>query len=750
MGSFLGKFFQSKKNVQLAMDSLLLGLNSLFFIALVVEQVSFMAFFSVKKVYAIYALLFLLYGFFQFFVVKTKIISQKFITETLWVFAPMVVVLLYGFSESVKFNVLFKLGAGFYLIILSLYLIFKYKKYQKISDFWSKKEQKEKTTSWLIGAVLVLIFIINFSFGLFHLSKMGVVDEALWTEGRIEKYWNNIIEKDWKNTSISDKPGITVALLTGPGLLFTDPSDYERSDDYGRKFNPPKNVEDMNLALRLPILIFTSLSLFLVYFFLRNILGQRKSLLACIFIGLSPILLGMSTIINPDSLLWVFVPLSLLAYFNYQKGHGDKWLYLAGIFLGFSILTKYVANLLYVFFLGMIFWDYIFNSQKYKAILLKSYFKKALLDYFIIVFFSLSIFYLFLPKAWIRIDSLFKGTVFSQAFEKTWPIFIGLILLIVVDLVVFKSKIFSFILKIVARYKKWLAGTILVIFSGLVLLAFSNTQFDMRWFDVESMLASPKSAFMSHGVLGMMISNVFSLIYGISPWALLGLIPFVVFSFKKEKFRGYFLGLSLLFFILIYYFASSVNDVSATVRYQIIIYPLTFIISAIGIGATLKYFSEKKRDRIFWIVSLFLIITGVYSLNFMRPFYFSYSNDLLPEKYVLNLKDMGDGSYEAAEYLNSLPDPENIEIWTDKRGVCMFFVGICRSGIGIEKGEYDIDYFVVSAGRESRTSTMTLNRYDGGNKKLIRLDKLYDETNPEWKLEIGGRPNNFVKVIKVN
>jgi len=108
---------------------------------------------------------------------------------------------------------------------------------------------------------------------------------------------------------------------------------------------------------------------------------------------------------------------------------------------------------------------------------------------------------------------------------------------------------------------------------------------------------------------------------------------------------------------------------------------------------------------------------------------------------------MGDGSFEAAQYLNSLTDAKNLSVWTDKRGVCTFFVGKCYSGINLDKDKVNLDYFVISAGRKSRTTKMTLNRFNGGNSQLIRLDKLYEEENYEYKLEIGGRPNNFVKII---
>jgi len=145
------------------------------------------------------------------------------------------------------------------------------------------------------------------------------------------------------------------------------------------------------------------------------------------------------------------------------------------------------------------------------------------------------------------------------------------------------------------------------------------------------------------------------------------------------------------------------------------------------------------------IVIIILFIFSLGSLWFIKPFYFSYASDLLPKKYVLNLKDMGDGSYEAAQYLNSLSGSEKMIIWTDKRGVCTFFNGVCKSGIS--EDEIDYDYYVVSSGRENRTSAMTLSRVNNGA-EITRYDKLYLLDECEFKLEIGGRPNNFVKIIK--
>ena len=39
---------------------------------------------------------------------------------------------------------------------------------------------------------------------------------------------------------------------------------------------------------------------------------------------------------------------------------------------------------------------------------------------------------------------------------------------------------------------------------------------------------------------------------------------------------------------------------------------------------------------------------------------------------------MGDGSYEAGMYLNSLPNSEELKVWSDRNGVCVVFNGYCN------------------------------------------------------------------------
>ncbi|MBD3300781.1 MAG: hypothetical protein GF347_05525 [Candidatus Moranbacteria bacterium] len=101
---------------------------------------------------------------------------------------------------------------------------------------------------------------------------------------------------------------------------------------------------------------------------------------------------------------------------------------------------------------------------------------------------------------------------------------------------------------------------------------------------------------------------------------------------------------------------------------------------------------------------------------------------------------MGNGSYEAAQYLNSLQNAAKITVWTDKRGVCQFFKGICLSGDSLKKQKDQIQYLVLSAGTQNRTG----NVFD-----LANMENIYNHPNPDFHLKIGNRENDYVKVINL-
>ena len=112
---------------------------------------------------------------------------------------------------------------------------------------------------------------------------------------------------------------------------------------------------------------------------------------------------------------------------------------------------------------------------------------------------------------------------------------------------------------------------------------------------------------------------------------------------------------------------------------------------------------------------------------------------------------MGDGNYEVAQYLNSLPNTTQLNIWSDKRGVCTFFIGNCVSVIRktdfIENGP-DYDYYVISKGREARTVDLSRGYSQMRKDYPVRLDILYTEKPKSvFELNPGNSKANYIKVI---
>ena len=125
-----------------------------------------------------------------------------------------------------------------------------------------------------------------------------------------------------------------------------------------------------------------------------------------------------------------------------------------------------------------------------------------------------------------------------------------------------------------------------------------------------------------------------------------------------------------------------------------------------------------------------------------------YASELLPKKYSIDLKGMGEGSYEAAQYLNSLPNADELHTWSDKQGVCTFFIGTCHTSLNkkfFEQNEFD--YFVVSSDRATRTINMIASKIAAN----YDLNALYYSDNLAQKtILIGGRSSNFIKITPGN
>jgi len=620
---------------------------------------------------------------------------------------------------------------------------------------------KKSLTSKNRLALTLVIFVmaLNFAFGIYNIQKAAFVDEPLWLYNRIPKFWQNITEKDWNGTRRSDKPGVTLMAVSGIGLLkINNPAEY--------KEDSPEKMESLYFAFRLPILIFTVLMIPLFYFFLRKLLGESISLISTAFIGLSPILVGMNKIINPDSFLWIFSTLSIITYLIYIKNTGRKYLYLSGFFLGLSLLTKYTANILYIFFFGIIFLEYIINYKKYFKETATRYFKKSFYSFLILAATSLLTFATLYPAVWVKPSRLLKGTLFSQAFESIWatlnkvllyfwagaPFFLRFLWPCFIFILATGITITISIYLAKTKKKELFAKFIFLIFSSLAIIIFINTYFDLFLFDFRKILASPKSAHSNYSQIKIMLADFYPLLFGISPLVLLPTIYLSVKSvFKKSRLSDTqrSVALYIIIFILLYYSASTFGQVASTIRYQMMLYPLVFILGAMAIKEIANCLNKFALSKYVITFSLAILLSG--ALYFSTPFYMSYSSPLLPKKYHIDQKDMGAGAYETARYLNSLPNSKELTIWSDKIGVCGFFGGKCYANLDFKKLEkINFDYYVISAGRQAKTTGFIATRIRSNYSHLLRFDRLYQTDDFEWQLEILGRPSNFVRIIKAD
>lgn len=617
----------------------------------------------------------------------------------------------------------------------------------------------------VIILMFLCIFASSFYFGFERLRNFSGVDEPYWSYDRVPKFWNALKTMQWKKTHLCDKPGIAIAAVSGIGLAF-DGEDFDSIKELRSLRYKPKTpkqlqrIENLYFHLRLPVFLFTLAVLPLFFFLTRKLLGQKTAIFATIFIGLSPILLGISLIVNSDSMLWILTGLSILSLFVFLENNEKKYLIISGILLGLSVITKYVANILFVYFFLIFLMEYFLHAHQKMEI--GPYLKKALLNYFILFAVAMVSAFAFFPATWVKISILINYTIGHPVFSSTWPLYVGIIGLLALDILLFKTKISKIIFNFFIKYRNILAKTVGTVFLILIVIVFLQVYAKINIFDLQGLIASPKgigSGNIIQKYSGAILADIYSLIFSISPVVLFFFLfsIFGLFKSKKEMDRRSITILYLLVFVFIFYLGSAVNEVITTVRYQIMTYPLVFILAAIGISRFLEIEKIKKYiPNLVALVTVFFILE--LSLFFVKPNFLAYASEILPDSFIVNLKGMGEGSYETAQYLNQLPNAHDMIIWSDKGAVCERFVGRCFIDFKRKTfSENKIDYYVLSTDRMSRTIKLSkgIKIVDEEKKRAkeaidsyVNFEQMYSMKNAVFEVIIGNNSNNFVKVIK--
>jgi 4-amino-4-deoxy-L-arabinose transferase-like glycosyltransferase len=678
---------------------------------------------------------------------------------------------------------------------------------KKISSFCASFCKNEKL---LINALLGFSLVVFFVFGFNHLSKFISADEHFWIPGsgaeRIEKYWVAIKNADWADTRINDKPGITLAYTSGVAMLFEKANGMVKEKDGTYKIYNPERTEQINFAYRFPILLISGLFAFFFFWIIRKI--TENDWIALFSVGgilLSPILIGMSQIVNPDSLFWLFGSGTFLTFFAFLKFDAKKYAIISGILMGLALASKYVSVIFFPFFFAMMLGYFLFTYQQYRE--RKNEFsvriKRAVLAYFSILICGVVIFALMMPAVFVDPIYLWEGTI---GFGGMAPIF-AVIALIGVMLLVeshfLKSKYTILTLEKLQPLKAILPK----ITYAILLLSFlfvlvnwitRHTLLDLTDipFDAKRSVDFGKEPFYKKYLMEFV-----ALTFSLTPITLFTLL-FVWIKSLFQKTKHEFLIFMLSAFFLVFYIAVIKEGLLVTTRYSIILYPFSMILGAIAIDeffsiektkanvralmvylltiggvlflqmfslaqqdmgragkdlfekyaenplvsglviigflavlffAAKRYFPWNKLTKVSK-VCLFVIFAGlnIASIMMITPFYFSYTNDLLPKKYIIS-GAWGYGGYEAAQFLNAMPNAKKMTLWTDVYGVCEFFEGKCIHKAKVDTDKYKIDYYF-----RSLQATVPLKF----------SHPMEDE--PVWRMRIDERPKSFLKLQKAS
>lgn len=619
----------------------------------------------------------------------------------------------------------------------------------------------------LLTACAALLF---FSFGLFHIAQFETTDEHFWKNERITKYYRGIKEGlhggQWKKTRINDKPGVSIALVSGMGLPFADNiasyRDKEAEKMSGDIFTVYRTelTERINFALRFPLLLVNTFLLF--YFFWVIGTSTKNAWIAAIttiLIALSPILIGISQVINPDALLWSFGAAAFFSYFALLTTGERKFIALSALFMGLALLAKYTANILLLFFLLLLFARLLYADE---AIAVKEFLRRQYGALFAITLSAWAIFALLMPAVFHKPQHFLYGTILSPVLK---PILLPLGIFLacaLIDLFLFNAKGTCVILAILKKFRLFfirvaaaivlllVACALLNAWTGTPLFPLDNIKEEAYWEGelVFAQISSDNQFVRAFLVINIQAQNV---IFSLPPLFLLILcVGWGMMFFGKWPLSAGASALVITCAPLLFFIGGLASDVFVNPRYAILLYPLLAFFAALTLDAAhplLRRFFPSLKERTFWIsVSLLLIASCFFAFWHAKPFYLTYESSFLPKKYFIG-DSWGYGSYEAARYLNALPNARDILIWSDRSGVCQFFVGKCIRDYKINLDKTVPEYFVFSRRGMLRHPFLWDPK---ANKKPRHAESYYYEkahVNPSWILMMNDRPQNFVTIV---
>jgi 4-amino-4-deoxy-L-arabinose transferase-like glycosyltransferase len=607
-----------------------------------------------------------------------------------------------------------------------------------------------------LSLLAAVIFGAHIAFGLPHIGSFVTADEHYWVEERIPQYWSAWSNGKWKKTLINDKPGVSLALVSGPALLLHPDPSLSCQKEEGRFIGcDPTETARLYGSFRLPILLVNAAVLVLIFLAIRVVSGTATSFLASLFCALSPHLLGMSQIVNPDSLLWTSGTAGLFCTLAFLKDGKRRYAAAAVAALTLALLSKYVALIL-IFFLPVFLVYFRFRDPEFSPV----EHRKRLIGLMAISTIPLLLFPIFVPGV---LSSSERITAFlSAGTGKVILPWCGYIVFLAITATISSvslrkptQRAFSLLISCVL----FLLGVLFLIsFPTLVIGRLTNPDWEIFTklpFDIKDLtnsvfhIANPLSrtdiAFLELSPLA------YSLTLPVLAGALIS-IALSTYGFVRPGKRAHSgLPLVLLSFVAVLLLAFAASNVLATPRYVILALPIFAYLAADGYLSVVRIATNSLKMPLAFAkyapaaVIVILYAVSVAIITHSTPYHTNFSNGLLP-KHALIAHSWGYGGYEAAQYLNSLPNSARLTVWSDYYGVCEFFRGTCLTNYHFDQESVKPDYYVLTR----RGKIRYLPRSDDWERESgLTAYRHYDDRHPQWELDILGKAENFVKVVKL-
>ncbi len=603
--------------------------------------------------------------------------------------------------------------------------------------------------------LLAIIIGSYLAFGTLHLNQFITADEHYWLYERIPKYWEAWSNKEWKKTYINDKPGVSLAFISGTGLWFFPQPEHVCTTTNKVTTCQPERVREMLLAFRLPLLLFNAGLILLGFFLAQKLIGRTQALWFTFFLATAPMLIGMSQIVNPDALLWSTSILALLSFFLALSHNQWRFILFTGVFLGLALLSKYTASFLIVFAMLIILLRPFLHSSLDPKFLLRLVLSDTRILGLVIGIASVTIAVL-LPDILIRPQHLAFLLSGGEARFMIYPVSIFFLFFMLTLLsrgswlTTFKTFLTQW--KIIDRSIQ--IGSLLFVL--LTFLLIIGHQVNPQWelfekvpFDLKNLYSNEKP-FPEYqpNFLQSFLLELNPLIFSLSPVLLalwLGQLLYGSFTLRRSSAEITLLNLSLPLLVYGFLIALILSKVLAIPRYLMMLYPIIALHAAIGTPSFLSLMRDRFGKRWLHLLQWSIVFFSLISLIGSIPFMANYTSVLLPPHRNIQ-HAWGYGGYEAAQYLNQLPNATALTIWSDYWGVCEFFVGRCVTDYNFNKETITPTYYVLTQRGKIR--------YISFYRRWERLSGLtayqyYDNPSPLWSLTIGNRPGNSIRVFRV-